>query len=105
MKVTWKNKKKKKKLCLPHLSDLPFEQHEQPNSDPNNNRDTEDSSDGVRGGDSNSEQSFRHSDKEEARLLAKEFQAQGDNLATVCFTCPHGSFFFVRVCVWKGKLN
>ncbi|XP_061372194.1 uncharacterized protein LOC133314690 [Gastrolobium bilobum] len=71
MKVTWKNKKKK--LCLPALSyfieDQPF---------PQKNNDAEEDGDGLHA--PNPEQS-QHSDLEKARQLAKEFQAQGDNLA------------------------
>lgn len=73
MKVTWKNTKKKR--CLPHLTDLPFEhnqQEDQSNSNPNN--DTEEYSDGV----------VRAPNSHQ---LAKEFQAQGDNLAMV-YTFP-----------------
>ncbi|XP_057442725.1 uncharacterized protein LOC130734373 isoform X1 [Lotus japonicus] len=78
MKVTWKNNnKKQKQRCLPtlsHFTDPPFEHHHQQDQ-PHSHPEQEEHSDGVRAA-PNPDQSL-----EEARQLAKEFQAQGDNLA------------------------
>lgn len=93
MKVTWKNNnKKQKQRCLPtlsHFTDPPFEHHHQQDQ-PHSHPEQEEHSDGVRAA-PNPDQPL-----EEARQLAKEFQAQGDNLAVVCnITITSWFCFFV----------
>jgi len=79
MKVTWKNKKKKR--CLPtlsHFTDLPFEHNHQQHS----NTDAEDGA-----------------HVPDATQLANEFQAQGDKLAMVsCFILTHTHVVCFRFC-------